>query len=560
MKTRNNIKTLSKRLISLVFTILLSAIIMTSCETQKQKADLILTNGIVYTVDNEFAVHQAFAVADGRFIAIGTTDEILKSFEAEKTIDAGGKAVYPGFIDGHCHFFGFGENLVRYAELAGSKSFDEVIQRLKAHQEAHPGDWILGRGWDQNRWADKQFPDNRLLENHFPGKKIFLIRIDGHAFLASNAALEAAEIDAKTTIEGGEVQLLANGKPSGILIDIAGDAIKSLIPSLTLSEKKEALMAAQDACFAVGLSGVIDAGLPVDKIQLIDSLQQAGTLKMKINAMLDPDETTLAHFLPNGPYFSERLSITAVKLYADGALGSRGALLIEPYSDDPENSGLKLFSDEFYEGICKQAFDAGFQVNMHAIGDGGNRYVLELYSKFLPKENDRRWRIEHAQIVHPDDFKLFGEYNIIPSIQSTHATSDMLWVPTRVGAERTKTAYAQQQLLEQNGWLINGTDFPIESIDPLKTFYSAVIRKNEEGYPAGGFQMENALSREDALRSITIWAAKGSFEEAEKGSIEVGKAADFVVLDHDIMQANEQQLKEAKVVKLGVSGELVYQK
>ncbi len=269
---------------------------------------------------------------------------------------------------------------------------------------------------------------------------------------------------------------------------------------------------------------------------------------------------TLAHFLPRGPYFSERLSVTAVKLYADGALGSRGALLIEPYSDDPENLGLKLFSDEFYEGICMQAFEAGFQVNMHAIGDGGNRYVLELYSKFLPKNNDRRWRIEHAQIVHPDDFKLFGEYNIIPSIQSTHATSDMLWVPARIGVEPTKTAYAQQQLLDQNGWLVNGTDFPIESIDPLKTFYSAVIRKNEEGYPAAGFQMENALSREDALRSITLWAAKGSFEEAEKGSIEAGKAADFVILDQDIMQANEQQLKETKVVTLGVSGEVVYQK
>lgn len=560
MKLKKISKIRSKGSNLLVLAALISTTIMTSCQTPKQKADLILTNGIVYTVDSVFSIDQAFAVADGRFIAIGTTEEILKNYEADQTIDAEGKAVYPGFIDGHCHFFGFGENLVRYAELSGSKSFEEVIQRLKAHHEAHPGDWILGRGWDQNRWADKQFPDNRLLEEHFPGKKIFLIRIDGHAFLASDAALEAAEIDANTTLDGGEVQLLANGKPSGILIDIAGDAIKSLIPPLTLSEKKEALMAAQDACFAVGLSGVIDAGLPVDKIQLIDSLQQDGSLKMKINAMLDPDEKTLAHFLPRGPYFSERLSITAVKLYADGALGSRGALLIEPYSDDPENSGLKLFSDEFYEGICMQAFEAGFQVNMHAIGDGGNRYVLELYSKFLPKNNDRRWRIEHAQIVHPDDFKLFGEYNIIPSIQSTHATSDMLWVPARIGAERTKTAYAQQQLLEQNGWLVNGTDFPIESIDPLKTFYSAVIRKNEEGYPTAGFQMENALSREDALRSITLWAAKGSFEEAEKGSIEAGKAADFVILDQDIMQVNEQQLKETKVVTLSVSGEVVYQK
>ncbi|MBU1369322.1 MAG: amidohydrolase [Bacteroidetes bacterium] len=531
---------------------------MTSCQNKKQKADLILINGTVYTVNADFSECQAFAVNNGKFIATGTNEEILNQFESAQVYDAQAKPVYPGFIDGHCHFFGYGENLIRYAELAGSQSFDEVIARLEAHNKAHPSEWILGRGWDQNRWTDKQFPDNRLLEEHFPGKKIFLIRIDGHAVLVSKSALEAAAITAKTKVEGGEVQLLADGTPSGILIDKAEEAVKALIPALTIEEKKAALMAAQDACFAVGLSGVVDAGLPLDKIKLIDSLQKDGALKMKINAMLDPDETTLGHYLEKGPFHSDKLSVTAVKMYADGALGSRGAWLLEPYSDDVQNTGLMLFADEFYETICKRAYDAGFQVNMHAIGDQANRYVLELYSRFLEEDNDRRWRVEHAQIVHPDDFKLFSKYNIIPSIQSTHATSDMLWAPGRIGEERMKTAYAQQQLMDQNGWLINGTDFPIEGINPLETFYSAVFRKNADGVPENGFQMENALSRENALRSITIWAAKGHFEEDIKGSIEVGKAADFVVLDHDILEAEEQQLKQTKVVKLIISGEEVY--
>jgi predicted amidohydrolase YtcJ len=533
---------------------------MTACNSSKIQVDLIVHNATIYTVDSAFSKQQAFAVADGKFVAVGSSEEILNTYTSEKITNAEGKAVFPGFIDGHCHFMGYGENLIRYAELAGSQSFEEVIERLESHEASNTSDWLLGRGWDQNRWPEKQFPDNAMLEKHFPGKKVFLIRIDGHAALASKAALEAAGIDEKTIIEGGEVQLHKDGSPSGILIDNAEEPVKKLIPTLTEQEQIKALLAAQDSCFGKGLSGVVDAGLPLSKIKLIDRLQKEGSLKMKINAMLDPDSLTLDYFMPRGPQFGERLSITAVKLYADGALGSRGAWLIEPYNDASNSYGIKLFADEFYEDICKRAFEKGFQVNTHAIGDAANRYVLNLYSKFLPEQNDRRWRIEHAQIVHPDDFKMFGKFKIIPSIQSTHATSDMLWVPDRIGNERIKGAYAQQTLLNENGWLINGTDFPIEDVDPLKTFYSAVFRKNSQGIPAEGFQMENALTREDALRSITIWAAKGIFEENSKGSIEIGKAADFVVLDTDIMKADEDQILETKVITLCVSGELVYEK
>lgn len=538
--------------------IFLVVVSFNACNTMKKKVDLIVFNGLVYTVDSTFTKAEAFAVTDGQFVAVGSSQDILRQYQSDRVVDANQEAIFPGLIDGHCHFFGLGENLVRYAELAGSKSFDEVLNRLTLHAEKHPDEWILGRGWDQNLWEGKAFPTNQELNSRFPGKKIILIRIDGHAALVSDAVLELARMNGKTKIEGGKVLLDQKGKPTGILVDKAYEKVQELIPQLSKPQQIQALMEAQNACFAVGLSGVTDAGLSLNKIMLIDSLQSAGKLKMKINAMIDPDDETTAYFFDKGPVVKDRLSVRSVKLYADGALGSRGALLIEPYSDEPGSIGLMMYDTLYYENICQRAYDAGFQVNTHAIGDGGNRFVLNLYAKYLKGKNDRRWRVEHAQVVNEQDFKLFGEYNIIPSIQSTHATSDMLWAPERVGSERMKGAYAQQKLLKQNGWLINGTDFPIESINPIKTFYAAVVRKNEDGVPAGGFQMEDALNREEALRSITLWPAKGAFEEKMKGSIEVGKSADFVILDRDIMQVNEDEILSTEVLLLVVSGEKVF--
>ncbi len=529
-----------------------------ACNTMKKKVDLIVFNGIVYTVDSTFSKAEAFAVADGKFVAVGSNHEIIRNYESDRVVDANNEAIYPGFIDGHCHFFGLGENLVRYAELSGSKSFEEVLNRLSLHAEKHPDEWILGRGWDQNLWEDKAFPTNQELNKRFPEKKIILIRIDGHAALVNDAVLELAGMNGKSKVEGGKILLDENGKPTGLLVDKAYEKVQELIPPLSKPQQIQALMEAQKACFSVGLSGVTDAGLPLKKILLIDSLQSTGKLKMKINAMIDPDDETTTFFFNKGPVVKDRLSVRSVKLYADGALGSRGALLIEPYSDDPGSIGLMMYDTAYYQNICQRAYDAGYQVNTHAIGDGGNRFVLNLYAKYLKGKNDRRWRIEHAQVVNEKDFNLFGAFNIIPSIQSTHATSDMLWAPDRLGADRMKGAYAQQKLLRQNGWLINGTDFPIESINPIKTFYAAVVRKNEQGVPEHGFQMEDALSRDEALRSITLWPAKGAFEEKLKGSIEVGKAADFVILDRDIMQIKEDEILQSEVLLLVVSGEKVF--
>ena len=540
-----------------MFFILVPLII--NCIPMKQTVDMIVYNARVYTVNSKFEIAEAFAINDGRFLIVGTNKEILRRFESAKTLDAKGKPVYPGFNDGHCHFYGFGENMIRYADLAGTKSFSEVIDRLKLHYEKYPSDWILGRGWDQNNWESKQFPDNNELEKIFPEKKIYLIRIDGHAALVSKQALKSAGIDAKTKIIGGEIEKNKQGQLSGILIDNAMDEVRNTIPGLSSQQKETALLEAQKKCFAVGLTSVTDAGLPFQIIDLIAAMQLQNRLKMKMNIMIDPDSATLARFLSNGPTVNERLSVRSIKLYADGALGSRGAKLLKPYSDAPDKTGMILFDRQYYEDICAQALAAGFQVNVHAIGDSANRMVLGIFGKYLKEENDLRWRIEHAQVIDPSDFELFGKYSIIPSVQSTHCTSDMHWADERLGSERIKSAYAQKQLMNQNGWLVNGTDFPIESINPINTFYAAVARKDSEGKPNGGFQSENALSREDALRSITFWPAKGAFEEIVKGSIELNKYADFVILDRDIMTANESEILRTNVIKTISSGEIVFE-
>lgn len=517
--------------------IAMTALILFAGCSNKQHADLIVHNAIVYTVDEAFSKADAFAVKDGHFIAVGTNDDILQHYTADSLIDAGGYPVYPGFMDGHCHFKSLGETMVRYADLVGCTSFEEVIQRMQEHAKKHPSQWVLGRGWDQNLWPGKQFPDNKQLNKLFPDQYVAITRIDGHMGLVNNRLLQLMHIDS----------------PTGLLLDAPYDSVKAIIPKLTREEQRHALLTAQQACFANGLTGVTDAGLNLDDILLIDSLQQCGELIIKVNAMLNPDEVTLQHFLPKGPIHKERLAVCSIKLYADGALGSRGANLIEPYSDDPGNRGIQLYPLSYYDSICQMAYDAGYQVCTHAIGDAGVRNTLHAYCSALKGHNNRRWRIEHSQVVHPDDFHLFGDYNIIPSIQSTHATSDMVWAADRLG-NRVKYAYAYQRLLLQNGWIVNGTDFPIEHISPLYTFYAAVARQNLDGEPNGGWQPEDSLSRCQALRSITYWVAKGYFEEDRKGSIEEGKEADFVILERDIMTIPYNEIPQTHIRSLFISG------
>ena len=519
-------------------------ILMTSCN-QKTPVDLIVHNANIYTVDDAFSKAQAFAVKDGKFVAVGNEETIMRQYTASEVIDAQGDAVYPGFMDGHSHFTGYGENLVRWADLKGCRSYDEVIERLKVHGSLYPAEWLLGRGWDQNLWEVAEFPDNERLAEVFPNKKVLLTRVDGHAVLVSKEVLELANIDENTKTDGG-IAIVNEGRCTGVLLDNLADAAKALVPKMETAQSIQALLKAQEDCMAVGLTSVTDAGQDIATIELIDSLQQAGQLKMHVNAMVNPDDETMDHFMRQGVIDKDRLTVRSVKIYADGALGSRGAKLLEPYTDDPTNDGLILESDEFYRHVCQKAYDAGYQVCCHAIGDGGVHHILDIFSEYLKGKNDLRWRIEHSQTVADTDFQRFGAFSVIPSIQTTHCTSDMDWADERLG-ERIKNAYAYQQLLQQNGWVINGTDFPIEDISPIYTFYAAVARKHLDGTPAEGFQMENALTREQALRSITIWVAKGCFLEARKGSIEVGKDADFVILDRDLMTVAENEIPEAKI-------------
>ena len=530
----------------------LSFFIMTSCQT-KTAVDLIVHNANVYTVDADFSKAQAFAVKDGKFVAVGDENEITGHYSAKETIDAQGNAVYPGFMDGHSHFTGYGENLVRWADLRGCRSYDEVIERLSVHDSLYPAEWLLGRGWDQNLWEPAVFPDNERMAEAFPGRKVLLTRIDGHAVLASKEVLELAGIDKDFQLEGG-MAIMKGDRCTGVLLDNTADVAKALIPPMTPAQQIQALLKAQENCQAVGLTSVTDAGLDIASIERIDSLQQAGLLTIHVNAMVNPDDETMEHFMRQGIIDKERLTVRSVKIYADGALGSRGAKLLEPYSDLDEcgmgnaECGMILESDKFYRHVCQKAYEAGYQVCCHAIGDGGVQHILDIYSEFLQGPNDLRWRIEHSQVVAEDDFARFGQYNVIPSVQTTHCTSDMDWAGERLG-DRIKNAYAYQRLLQENGWLINGTDFPIEDISPIYTFYAAVARKHLDGTPAEGFQMENALTREQALRSITIWVAKGCFLEDRKGSIEVGKDADFVMLDRDIMTVAEGEIPAAKVIR-----------
>ena len=524
-------------------------LLLTMFSCSKTNVDLIVYNANIYTVDNQFSKASAFAIKDGKFVSIGSDRYILKHYCGYQTLNALGQCIYPGFIDGHCHFMGYAETKARYADLNGCKSFEEVLERLEKHDKNSNSEWLLGRGWDQNLWEDKEFPENAELHKRFPGKKVLLTRVDGHAVLVTSNVLDILKINEKSEIEGGEVLLSKNGKPSGILLDNAADMAKASVPAMGKEQKIKALKIAQRDCFAHGLTGVTDAGLDIKSIAMIDSLQKAGVLKMKVNAMINPDDETIDYFMKFGVIENERLTVRSVKIYADGALGSRGAKLLEPYSDAPETSGLIVESVEFYDHVCKKAYDAGYQVCCHAIGDAGVRMILNEYAKFLKGENDLRWRVEHSQVVNPQDFALYKEYNIIPSIQATHCTSDIPWAEERLGSERVKSAYAYKTLLEQNGWLINGTDFPIEHISPVKTFYSSVARKD---------LIENRLTREEALRSMTIWAAKGYFAESRKGSVEVGKEADFVILSDDIMTIEDEKIPEVKVMNTFINGEMIY--
>lgn len=532
-------------------------IIFSGC-TEKQKADIIFTDAVIYTVDSSFSVANSMAIKDGKIIAVGNRETILKLYDAAEIKSIPGKIIYPGFIDAHCHFTGYATDMWK-CDLTGTPSFDSVVHLIGDFSKTNTHSWIYGRGWDQNDWPVKTFPNKDQLDKLFPDKPVFLKRIDGHAVLVNQKALDIAGITPATIIKGGIIEVV-NGKLTGILLDNAMDRVENFIPPPDDISAKKYFLKAQDDCFAYGLTTVQDCGISEHTIALVDEQQKAGQLKMKIFALLSDSSQYYDRWIKKGQYKTDRLHVGGFKLYADGALGSRGACLLENYTDKAGWKGMLLSDIGYYKTVAQKLAGSDFQLCTHAIGDSGNRMMLNIYADVLKGKNDKRWRIEHAQVVNEKDVNLFGKYSIVPSVQPTHATSDMYWAADRLGEKRVKTAYAYKQLLDQNGWMPLGTDFPVEYISTFKTFYAAVARKDSKGYPENGFQSENALSRKDALKGMTIWAARAAFEENEKGSLEPGKAADFIILNTDLMNCPLPDIIKTEVLDTYINGERVFGK
>ena len=527
--------------------------ILTLISCQK-KVDLIVHNATVYTMGDNIGRASSFVVDDGKFIAVGG-EELLKTFKANKILDLKELPVYPGFIDSHCHFLSLGLSLQK-VDLTGTRSFEEVVGRVKDFAKNKKLKAIIGRGWDQNDWEVKTFPNKTILDELFPDIPVALRRIDGHALLVNQKALDLAGIDIYTEIKGGSI-IKENGKLTGVLVDSPMKLISKILPKPSITEKIKALKDAEKISFENGLTTVSVAGLNKNDIYLIDSLQKSNALSIKIYAMISNSEDNIAHFLSNGPIITDKLTVRSFKIYADGALGSRGAALKSDYSDLKNHKGSFITSKDSLENLAYKLASTSFQMNTHAIGDDANKVVLEAYNKALVFSEDPRWRIEHAQIIDTSDIKLFNR-KIIPSVQPTHATSDMYWAEDRLGKKRLQGAYAYKLLLEKTGRIALGTDFPVENVSPIKTFFSAVFREDSNLYPEDGYLPDNKLSKIEALKGMTIWGAYSNFEERQKGSIEIGKAADFVILDRDLLDEPKKRILNAKIVATILDGNIVY--
>lgn len=531
--------------------ICLLSLFLVACKP-KEQANLIIVDAKIITLDSALSNADAMVIGNGRVLAVGSAKELLTRYQVDSQMSYKGKFIYPGIVDAHCHFYGLGMFL-QMADLSGTKSFDEAVDRCMKFYSKQTKNYLLGRGWDQNNWPGGAYPSNVALNNAFPDIPVLLKRVDGHAAIANDYALKLAGLSVDTKVDGGEL-LIEKGKLSGVLIDNAVDLVERIMPKPNHREKVRALLDAEKYCFSYGITSVTDAGLDNEIIFLIDSLQQCGDLKIRVNAMVSLTPENLSYWLQRGIYQTDRLQVNSFKMYGDGALGSRGACLLEPYSDMPNHIGFLLTPAAEMEKYIEQIARSPFQLNTHAIGDSTNRLLLKLYGRYIGNLPDRRWRIEHAQVLNPADFPMFARYGIVPSVQPTHATSDMFWAAERLGSNRLKGAYAYQTLLKQLGWLPLGTDFPVEAVSPFFTFVAAVQRTNAEGKPAGGFQMDDALSREQALRGITQWGARAAFQENKMGTLLPGTYADFVVLDVNLLEENMETIRNLKAAHTFVNG------
>ena len=532
--------------------LLLFVIIGLSACSQKEQADKLFFNGKIYAVDEAFSVYEAIAIKDDKIIAIGEDSDLLSHYDATEIIDLQGLAVYPGFIDGHTHFLYYAKGLDQ-VDLSETTSFDEVIGKVQAYEKSHPNNkWIVGFGWDESKWSNPELPNKDTLDTLFPNKILALSRVDGHSLLTNSNGLAEAGFNYFSKIERGAIG--KEGRQlTGILVDAAASLLISKAPKISTDKTKQLLQTAEKNCFAVGLTSLAEAGLEKSEVELLDQMHKDNALQMRIYAMLSPTKENIQHYFSSGHYKTKHLSVRSFKIFGDGALGSRGAALLSAYSDAEDLFGSLLGKHNDFDTLIADLSIKNFQVNTHAIGDSAVRYFTNVYGKYLKGTNDKRWRIEHAQVIHPMDLPKFGRYNILPSVQPSHALSDSAWNVSRLGQERISNAYRYQTLLKENNKLILGSDFPVEPIDPLRTFYAAVSQTKADRY------YSEKLSRKEALKAMTIWAAYGQFEENEKGSLSPGKLADFIILDQDIMEVEEDKLLNTKVMYTYLGGKKVYE-
>lgn len=533
------------------------ALLLSGEQLGSQPADLAVVNAVIHTADPKTPTAKAMAIRQGRVIAIG---DDVKAHTGPQTriLDLKGAPIIPGLIDSHVHMAGFGQQLETF-DLRYVKTIAEVQAIVRRRAASLPkGTWIRGRSWDQTNWGG-QFPSAQSLTDAAPDHPVFLTRVDGHAGWVNKLALDLAGIDDKTPDPmGGKIIRDAQGHATGVLIDRAQGLVGEKIPPATEDEVLNRIRLAARECARLGLTSVHDAGIGEQDLRAYRKLLAAGELPVRIYAMIGGPGKMWDRFLASGPEINERLTVRSIKLMADGAMGSRGAAFWQPYADDPGNTGLMILKQETVERVARQAVEKGFQVNTHAIGDRANKMVLEAYGKIIGDNNTKRFRIEHAQAVALPDFALFKKYNVIASMQSSHATSDMRWALARLGPDRIAGAYAQKRMLNAGVTVANGSDFPVEEPNPIWGFYAAVTRQDLQGAPKGGWRPEERFTRPEALRSWTWAGAYAAFEEDWKGTLTPGKIADFLVLSADIMTIPENQIPKVKVMSTYLAGQPVY--
>jgi predicted amidohydrolase YtcJ len=537
------------------------------CPSGAEQADLLFTNGNIYTVNDRQPHAEAIAVKNGRVVFVGPNED-AKKFSAAKIVDLHGRTVVPGFTDSHCHIFGIGEREMRL-NLEGTISLEDFLARVKERvDKTAPGKWITGRGWIETFWKPPQFPIRQDLDKIAPNNPLFLTRADGHASVVNSAALEIARIDKNTPDPFGGQILKTNGEPNGMLLDNAQDLVAKNIPKSTEAEREEALLRGIDREIKLGWCEIQNAGSYKEDIDLIRKAFEAGKIKIRfVNAVYGPGKDA-QNFSREGPAintFDHHFTQRTIKVIFDGALGSRGAALLKPYSDSPETSGFLTEKSEDLQPMFEKALRRGIQVETHAIGDRANRLILDLYERAFNavrpddrKIRDPRWRIEHAQIVDPADIPRFAKLGVIPSMQPSHAISDLFFAPARLGMDRLAGAYSWHSFLNTGCIIAGGSDAPVERGEPMIEFYAAVARKSVKGESGEGWHPEEAISREDALKMFTIWPAYAAFEEKDKGSIEVSKLADFTVLSQDIMKIPETGILETRNEMTVIGGEIVH--